>query len=314
MNIQEILNRYRDEALTFLADASSCMVILTDSQHRILDCSCAFPRTLGIDNKPAGKKLQDLIAPLKDGEEFILPVSKGKKPTSRTFRSIENNVLIRCCTFPAGEGFLVFAESVRAADSGIIQKMSALNKELSVLTQDLSKRNRELRNANNKITELMRTDPLTGLANRRYFSERFEEAVSFARRSGCPLSLIMADLDFFKSVNDHFGHEAGDEVLKGFAALISNCCRREDLGVRMGGEEFLIMLQNTDRNGALTLAERIRKLLENSTFCDGKIKVTVSIGAAMLEANENPQDLIKRADKAMYLAKEKGRNRCECLR
>lgn len=156
------------------------------------------------------------------------------------------------------------------------------------------------------------TDGLTGLYNRRTFNERFEEALARAERAGNPLSLMLTDVDHFKSVNDNYGHQVGDDVLVGVARTLLRCARATDLVARYGGEEFCIILEGTDAQGAAHLADRIRRSIAQLRFDTGRgpLEVTSSFGVAELgNHGDDPESLLKAADDALYLAKERGRNR-----
>jgi diguanylate cyclase (GGDEF)-like protein len=155
----------------------------------------------------------------------------------------------------------------------------------------------------------MHTDPLTGLANRRYFLEILENFMSMARRHHTPLTLVMADLDHFKTVNDTYGHAGGDQVLKDFGGLLKKYCRREDLAARFGGEEFIVALPLTDLPGAMIWAERIRLGLEEMVWEQIKSTVTGSFGISQFYPQDTPESFIERADIALYQAKAAGRNR-----
>ena len=159
--------------------------------------------------------------------------------------------------------------------------------------------------ANATITRIAATDDLSGLANRRHFYESLENAVSLARRHGTPLALVSLDLDGLKRVNDSAGHEAGDEVLTSFAALLAALCRAEDLPARLGGDEFSVLLPGMELNGAHGLAERV---LAAVRACEAltRRRVTVSGGVAQWTPNELPDDLLRRADEALYAAKRAG--------
>lgn len=156
------------------------------------------------------------------------------------------------------------------------------------------------------------TDGLTGLYNRRTLNERLEEALLRAERAGNPLSLVLADVDHFKSVNDTYGHQVGDDVLVGVARTFLRCARVTDVVARYGGEEFVLVLENTDASGAAHLAERIRRSIAAQRFDTdlGPLEVTSSFGVASLSDHaEDAEGLLKAADDALYRAKEKGRNR-----
>jgi diguanylate cyclase (GGDEF)-like protein len=165
-----------------------------------------------------------------------------------------------------------------------------------------------LRVAHNRIITLMCTDPLTGIANRRIFLESLGGAISFAQRHQTPLSIIMADLDDFKSVNDTFGHTAGDQVLQGFATLLMENSRQEDLAARFGGEEFIMMLPGTSTAEAAVLGERLRRHWKELTCPGLGIRVTASFGVAACQPGDTVDGFIERADQALYDAKIMGKN------
>jgi len=168
-----------------------------------------------------------------------------------------------------------------------------------------------------ELTYLANTDSLTGLFTRRTFTENAVRELSRAKRHGLPLACVMLDIDHFKNTNDTFGHIAGDVVLKGIAKLCRKSLRDIDLLGRFGGEEFIILLPETDMKGGKIAAERIREIVQNQTFTfdDKKIKAKVSLGVVGTDkvTDEDLDTFIKNADKAMYAAKADGRNRVASL-
>ncbi len=157
------------------------------------------------------------------------------------------------------------------------------------------------------MTEQSVSDQLTGLRNRRGFVTRLDDEVERSRRHGSPLSLLMIDVDDFKSYNDSYGHPAGDRVLARIGAILDCECRAEDLAARYGGEEFAVILTEANVDGARHFAERFRHRVEQSVL--GHRQVTVSVGvAAMTDATCDVGSLIKSADDALYRAKFNGRN------
>ncbi|MBI2083886.1 MAG: GGDEF domain-containing protein [Deltaproteobacteria bacterium] len=165
-------------------------------------------------------------------------------------------------------------------------------------------------------TELYRmavVDALTSAYNKRYFEERLREEFTYCLRNNVPLSLVMMDIDYFKGVNDTHGHQAGDFVLSHIAALAKSIIRNEDILARYGGEEFAIILKATDAKEAMTIAERIRRIIDESVFeFDGKkIHATVSLGIATLSGKnlEGYEAMVKLADQFLYQSKFNGRNR-----
>lgn len=161
------------------------------------------------------------------------------------------------------------------------------------------------------LRELSRLDPLTGLANRREFFEVAKREFVRARRTGRALSFLMLDLDAFKRVNDDWGHATGDLVLKAVATCVAGALRAMDHFARIGGEEFVILAPDADGEAAFVLAERVRACVGALTVAadTGRIQVTVSLGVATLRAGDaSPDDVLARADAAMYAAKRAGRN------
>jgi diguanylate cyclase (GGDEF)-like protein len=174
---------------------------------------------------------------------------------------------------------------------------------------------RQMESKNRLLEELALTDTLTGLPNRRAIEEWAPRQLSGAARHGFSFWVVVADLDKFKSVNDTYGHEAGDIILKRFAQVLRANCRAADMCARIGGEEFVIVLTHTTREGVLTLVERLRQQIESQrfTFDSKEIVVTASFGAAEhnRHQDQNFARLVGAADMAMYSAKRQGRNRIE---
>lgn len=159
-------------------------------------------------------------------------------------------------------------------------------------------------------------DVLTGLGNRRCFDVTMERAIQDCRRNGISLALIMCDIDHFKRINDAFGHQVGDEIIKMFSRVIESCAREGDTVARYGGEEFAIILPSTDRATASALAERMRKQFEAKRLTvretDQQIgQTTASFGIALYRPGDDLKALVQRADAKLYCAKTAGRNRVE---
>ena len=175
---------------------------------------------------------------------------------------------------------------------------------------------RQMEDKNKELEELALTDSLTGLPNRRAIEDWAATQLSSAARHGFPFWVALADLDHFKHVNDTFGHDAGDAVLKKFGKILKSSLRRGDLCGRLGGEEFLIVLTHTDKQNALNVIERIRTELASAsvTFGGCTVGVTASFGLAGFEGDEKASSLNRLrelADAALYAAKRGGRNRIE---
>jgi two-component system cell cycle response regulator len=162
--------------------------------------------------------------------------------------------------------------------------------------------------------EMAITDQLTGLHNRRYMSRHLDTLIANARRNERPLAFVIMDVDHFKQVNDTYGHDIGDEVLKEFASRIAANVRGIDLACRYGGEEFVVAMPDTDNAFATNIAERLRQSIETTPIrisrAPGQLSITISIGIARYEAGEDDAEkLLHRADQALYRAKRSGRNR-----
>ncbi len=225
---------------------------------------------------------------------------------------------------PDRQGFLDVAGHLLGLSmehAGLVSELMSNLEQVRQLQQAEERRNRELadlnetlRLVNAQLAELSLTDALTGLANRRHLMDRLAQEVQRARRLGQPLSLLMADLDHFKRVNDQLGHQAGDRALREFAAMVRGSVREVDLVGRYGGEEFAVLLLDCALDAALMVAGKIRRTvkqgLKHSPF-DSLGGLTVSLGAAQLLDGMGPEDFLAQADRALYMAKANGRDRVE---
>ncbi|MBO6766161.1 PleD family two-component system response regulator [Maricaulis sp.] len=211
------------------------------------------------------------------------------------------------------------AQAVRALDLGvndiIYRPVDAGELNARVRTQLRRKRYADrLRSQLDQSLEMAVTDPLTGLHNRRYINSRLRQALASADNGGAPVSVVIADIDHFKSINDLYGHEAGDIVLREFAERIQKAMRALDLASRYGGEEFLVLMPAAGLAEARIAAERLRGVVADAPFLleDGTdIAVTVSVGLAQALPGEGVEAVLRRADQALYTAKNEGRNQVQ---
>ncbi len=184
--------------------------------------------------------------------------------------------------------------------------------EMEVLEQLLCSLLYPLRNAllYQDALQLAQKDPLTGICNRAALDETMQRELSHARRQDSSYALLILDIDHFKDVNDKYGHIVGDCALKTVANIIDTCKRDGDLLFRYGGEEFVVLMRDTDLDGSHLLAERIRSAFETTACtCSGAdLEIRVSIGVSVLQENDSPVSLFARADQALYNAKRNGRN------
>ena len=227
-----------------------------------------------------------------------------------------------------------------ASLDGASQELASVESrdQLKSIIEGLAKSTREMRETNkaleNRLTlskveisnlqhslEAIRaeslTDPLTGLGNRKYFDRSIEMAVQTALATGEPLSLLMFDIDHFKSFNDSYGHLTGDQVLRLVGMSLKQTIKGQDITARYGGEEFAVVLPNTALRQALTVADHIRRAVmakELRKKSTGEIlgRVTISVGVSMLKPGDDTDSLIERADACLYAAKRDGRNRVIC--
>lgn len=196
------------------------------------------------------------------------------------------------------------------------EESEARYRELEQRMMALQRENLDLTVTNRMLSEVSTRDSLTGLYNRWFVMEKIDSELNRALRHGSPMSLLMLDVDHFKRVNDTFGHSAGDQVLQAIGKLLRDSCRVYDVPGRYGGEEFCILLPETRTGNTTIVAERIRRRLETTELPCGEtsIAVTASIGIAGMDGEDavlSPAALIDRADRALYSAKNRGRNRVE---
>ena len=191
-----------------------------------------------------------------------------------------------------------------------LQSLHAAIKQKQVAELELQSSQKQLESANQLLLEQSLTDPLTGLDNRRAFDQALEPEFYRAHRRSAPLSLLMLDIDSFKSFNDTYGHLQGDEVLRRVGSIVRSCSRPEDTTARFGGEELVIILPRTDHEQALQVATRICTSISSATW--DLRPITVSVGVATLgTAMPTANDLVAAADQALYQAKGSGKN---CVR
>ncbi len=190
----------------------------------------------------------------------------------------------------------------------MVAEMERLAEEQSAYQLQLEEYQRQMERVNADLKESNSYDSLTGIHNRQVIETKLQTQMERAASMDVPLSLLLMDVDNFKSINDNYGHQTGDTVLRNIAELIDENCRDHDVCGRYGGEEFAVILPDTGLDGACVLAERFRRAVEKARGVTDET-ITVSIGAATLQPGQNMNDLVHCADKALYHAKEHGRNK-----
>lgn len=201
-------------------------------------------------------------------------------------------------------------------DSNLIQAATFLMATVAMMLANLGMVVMTKERADECNRTLALVDALTGLYNRRHIQQSLTQQIARARRQHLPLSLLMLDIDHFKHVNDSHGHQSGDKVLRDLATCIKERVRTQDTVGRWGGEEFIVLLPDTDAAGAEALAEQLRQAVERWRFVSLQaqpIPLTISIGVHALAEGEGSDELVGVADRALYLAKQHGRNRVEQL-
>jgi diguanylate cyclase len=204
------------------------------------------------------------------------------------------------------EALVKSTDEMRDTNKALEERLALSKSEINNLQQSLE-----------AIRAESLTDPLTGLGNRKYFDRSIDMAVQNAQASGEPLSLLMFDIDHFKSFNDSYGHLTGDQVLRLVGLSLKQTIKGQDITARYGGEEFAVVLPNTALRQALTVADHIRRAVMSKELkkkSTGEIlgRVTISVGVSMLKPGDDPDALIERADACLYAAKRNGRNRVIC--
>ncbi|MGB1236897.1 MAG: diguanylate cyclase [Pseudomonadales bacterium] len=190
------------------------------------------------------------------------------------------------------------------------RKLATANKIAQDALDKFAQAQAQLEQKNLELERLAITDKLTGLYNRIKLDRAIDDNIGVAQQHNTPFGIMLLDVDHFKQVNDHFGHQTGDQVLIELAQLLTDCARAEDIAARWGGEEFILLCPDTDARGMMTLAHRVHQLIAKHEFAEVG-NCTVSVGASVYREGDNRDHLIGRADKALYHVKKSGRNRVE---
>ncbi len=195
----------------------------------------------------------------------------------------------------------------------VTDEYEELTRKLELLLKEKEELTKQLQRTNAQLLKLATTDPMTELANRRAYLQRLEEELERVAEGAMPMSLLMIDIDHFKNINDTYGHATGDAVIKAVAGVLVTCTRDVDMVGRLGGEEFSVLLRDTDKEGAEFVATRIRQTIESLEVDFGEVtgvRVTASVGGTTVEREKTTQDkVLSTADAALYESKENGRNK-----
>lgn len=293
---------------SYVMESGRLLVVEVDRDGCIIDSNVTFRSRFAGFASVRGELLSRFLS---SGSGDLLDIEPGlphRTPVARVFQTPLGGEIYLFHAYPSGRGIVLIGELANVAESDIVERMGSLAIEMSRLVRDLRNTNRELALANETNQALARTDPLTSLANRRFFMEHLEDGIARARIGGAPLSLIMMDLDHFKQINDRFGHAGGDLVLIALAGLLQSQVRGVDLPARLGGEEFAVVMSNADLRVAGDVAERLRTRLADLRPLDTSYRVSASFGVAQRRPEEDADALLGRTDDLLYRAKSGGRN------
>jgi len=309
-------------------------VVFADADNRIVEANDWFCRFVGkrreeilggtLEAMHRGEVLERILARVErfrsqpDGEPFVLQRPLGEadvilrmQPIYRDGRydGVLLNVIDVTEFVRAGRD----AEEARAEASRRAGELEDARRAALNMVDDLERARREVEEANRRLEELATTDALTGLCNRRQFMVLLEGEMRRRRRHPAPLAIVMFDVDRFKTINDTYGHGFGDSVLQEVARAMRGGARETDVVARYGGDEFMILMPETTAEEALAAAERVRELVgaRSLATADGAaVRLTVSggVGAAVPGEAVTPDDVVRRADEALYAAKSAGRN------
>lgn len=296
-----------DAATRWLLDQLPVPVCIKARDDTFLYANKAFATLLGQPlEKIVGKPVLDVVSASAasrsaHSDSFLTPENPEREVIATNIRKdgSENIVQVRkrLIEIP-GQGYCV---------------MCTLNdiSQFVLYEKELEEKHRELRRQQGKLKELASIDPLTGIFNRRAFYDKSEEIIRYAEVGELDVGVLMFDLDKFKNLNDTFGHATGDEVLIHFTRIVTDCIRTSDIFARLGGEEFGLLLPDTDAKATLVIAERIRQRVERTAaqFNCRSLNYTTSVGATMWMPSEARIDpSLSRADTLLYQAKQAGKN------
>ncbi|MGE8496348.1 MAG: diguanylate cyclase domain-containing protein [Pseudomonas sp.] len=268
----------------------------------------------GAEGGPMGARRGQHLSDVPDMEQLLAVLPQPKSGNYR-YDEHQRNHFLNVRYIPELEWFLFVDKHEEGALAGVRHSLY-LNLLICLLVTVivLILVSLAIRRYQRRIAALATTDSLTDLPNRRGFELHMEQALQEAQRDGSPLCALLLDLDNFKQINDRHGHLAGDEVLRRFADQLRGTLRQSDILCRWGGEEFILLLKNTERHTAHELAEKLRQHCADQRYAVGgeELQVTVSVGLSQWQPGEGLHDLLGRTDRALYRAKQAGRDRvCE---
>lgn len=261
-----------------------------------------------IENTDFDLILMDIMMPDMDGFETYKKMKENKNFNDAPLIFLSAKVDIESVI----TGFQLGAvDYIRKPFNGLELKARVkTHVELTKIRKELEEKNKKLSEAYENLEIIATIDPLTKLLNRRQITKKLEEEQIRFERNNIAFSIIIADIDFFKKVNDAYGHNCGDFILKSVSDILKGTSRKQDSVSRWGGEEFLLLLPETNVEGAVVLAEKLRSKIENFNFDTGEfqLKITLTFGINVYDKIQNIDSFISKADNALYQGKQEGRN------
>ncbi|MFF3099745.1 sensor domain-containing diguanylate cyclase [Viridibacillus arvi] len=233
---------------------------------------------------------------------------------ARRFRQDSNEVID--CSLVQMKKRIDYELELRTTKKQMEEAYLEKNRALAKLEQiylEIEKKQIELMEINSDLVKISNTDKLTGISNRRFFQNKLEEQIVIYRTEEMTFSLLIIDIDHFKKVNDTYGHQIGDIVLSKLANILKIQVRKNDIVARFGGEEFTIILPDTNVEEAILIAQKLNRTIEEAEWTETG-NLTVSIGLATFSENDTEDSFVKKADQALYVSKENGRNRATHFR
>ena len=258
-----------------------------------------------------------LHAPVRELLDRALGLLEGATESSGTFSSNLNEAIEQLRIAKNIVDVKALSQNLIATGAEMMAASSLFQNNLGKIANamfDYQQKIQELENEVEKHKTLAMKDQLTGIYNRGAFDRRFETTYSHAQRFGMPLSLFLIDIDHFKTINDSYGHQVGDNLLVSFSKLLQSSLKDFDTLYRFGGDEFAVLLPNIDLKEAETYSQKVHQYIQNNVYTSGDIKLNISIsgGLASLCPSDTPQSFFKRADDLLYQAKKLGRNQTCC--
>ena len=300
LSLQSLINGFNDAI--FLCHFDASLLAWNQAAKTLLSDYLCQPCSVGVP-------LPDILD--LDSNKLFDVMQQSRSQTG----VIPTRVMLKALNNGQNACFKLYCSVLRSSQNkrpkSIMLRFSLNESKLDFRFRDLQARMQQTQTALKAQRALATLDPLTGLSNRRHFLDLAKQCLLAKKRTDVQISLIMLDIDYFKQINDNYGHAVGDVVLRDISALVKDNCRENDLVCRWGGEEFIVLSTHANHAEATQLAERLRTAIEDGIFdrSNHQLRVTISLGVANAQVDESCEKLINRADEALYKAKLDGRNR-----